>query len=96
MGQRPQRAPSTGVVARQRSVFAPERSRKDVPTFPITAGGEQIGYIIIDANPEYFALQFRDMRVNAVAIAENMETPARLAAEMLDLPILRLAKATNW
>ena len=47
--------------ARQKSVFAPERSRKDVPTFPITADGEQIGYIIIDANPEYFALQFRDM-----------------------------------
>ena len=46
---------------RQKSVFAPERSRKDVPTFPITAGEKQIGYIIVDANPEYFALQFRDM-----------------------------------
>ena len=46
---------------RQKSVFAPERSHKDVPTFPITKNGEQIGYIIIDANPEYFALQFRDM-----------------------------------
>jgi len=47
--------------ARQKSVFAPERSRKDVPTFPITNKGKQIGYIIIDANPDYFALLFRDM-----------------------------------
>jgi MFS family permease/HAMP domain-containing protein len=47
--------------ARQKSVFGPERSRKDVPTFPIALNGEQIGYIIIDANPAYFALQFRDM-----------------------------------
>jgi MFS family permease len=46
---------------RQKTVFAPARSRKDLPTFPITANGEQIGYIIIEANPEYFALQFRDM-----------------------------------
>lgn len=47
--------------ARQNTLFAPARARKDVPTFPITAGDEQIGYIIVDANPEYFALQFRDM-----------------------------------
>jgi predicted MFS family arabinose efflux permease len=46
---------------RQKSIFAPERSRKDVPTFPITTKGKQIGYIIVDANPEYFALQFRDV-----------------------------------
>ncbi|MEM7223018.1 MAG: MFS transporter [Pseudomonadota bacterium] len=45
---------------RQKFAFAPERSRKDLTTFPITDNGEQIGYIIIDANPEYFALQFRD------------------------------------
>lgn len=53
---------------RQKSVFAPERSRKDVPTFPITHDGEQIGYIIIDANPEYFALQFRDMLLDFAVI----------------------------
>ncbi len=46
---------------RQKSVFGPEQSRKDVPTFPIIDQGEQIGYIIIDVNPEYFALQFRGM-----------------------------------
>lgn len=46
---------------RQETLFAPARSRKDLPSFPITADGEQIGYIIIDANPEYFALQFRDV-----------------------------------
>ncbi len=46
---------------RQKSVFAPARSRKDVPTFPINADGKQIGYVIIEANPEFFALQFRGM-----------------------------------
>ncbi len=46
---------------RQKTLFGPERSRKDVPTFPITDDGEQIGYIIIDTNAEFFALQFRDM-----------------------------------
>jgi len=29
---------------RQKSIFGPERSRKDVPTYPITANGEQIGH----------------------------------------------------
>jgi MFS family permease len=47
--------------ARQQNIFAPERSRKDVPTYPITSAGKQIGYIIIDANPNYFAVQFRDV-----------------------------------
>ncbi|MDC1287335.1 MFS transporter [Gammaproteobacteria bacterium] len=47
--------------SREKSQFAPARSHKDVPTFPITHEGEQIGYIIIDANPGYFALQFRDV-----------------------------------
>lgn len=46
---------------RQNYIFAPEQSRKDVPTFPIISGGEQIGYIIVDVNPEYFSLQFREM-----------------------------------
>ena len=46
---------------RQKFGFAPERSRKNVPTFPITSNGEQIGYIIVDASSEYFALQFRDV-----------------------------------
>ncbi len=47
--------------SRQKSPFAPARSRKDVPTFPITAEGKQIGYIIIDADPGYFAIQFRNV-----------------------------------
>ncbi|MBO0334923.1 MFS transporter [Sneathiella sp. CAU 1612] len=46
---------------RQNYIFAPAQSRKDVPTFPIIADGNQIGYIIVDINPDYFALQFRDM-----------------------------------
>jgi MFS family permease len=46
---------------RQNYIFAPEQSRKDVPTFPIISEGNQIGYIIVDVNPNYFALQFRDM-----------------------------------
>lgn len=46
---------------RQNYAFSPERSRKDVPTFPITADGEQIGYIIVDANPRYFNIQFRNV-----------------------------------
>ena len=46
---------------RQKSVFGPERSRKDVPTFPIMSGEEQLGYIIVDANPKFFALQVREM-----------------------------------
>ena len=53
---------------RQQSAFAPARARKDVPTFPINAGGEQIGYIIIDANPDYFAVQFRDMLLDFAVV----------------------------
>lgn len=57
---------STGQIiiesgSREKSPFAPARSRKDVPTFPITSGEDQIGYIIIDADPGYFATQFRNV-----------------------------------
>ncbi len=49
----------------------------------------------VPLNPEStlgeLAIQMRDMRVNALAIAEDMDTPARHAAEMLDLPILELS-----
>lgn len=47
--------------SRQQSPFAPRKSRKDVPTFPITSDGTQIGYVIVDADPGYFAVQFRDV-----------------------------------
>ncbi len=46
---------------RQSSPFAPARARKDVPTFAIHDGERQIGYIIVDTNPAYFALQFRNV-----------------------------------
>lgn len=48
----------------------------------------------VPLNPGYtlaeFTNQMRDMRANAVAVAKNMETPARQAAETLDLPIFEL------
>ena len=43
-----------------------------------------------DSTMREFAMQMRDMGVDAVAIAEDMETPARRAAGNLDLPILEL------
>jgi MFS family permease len=54
--------------SRQKFAFAPDRSRKDVPTFPISADGQQIGYILIDASPEYFALQFRDVLLDFAVV----------------------------
>ena len=47
--------------ARQQSLFGPARSRKNAPTYPIISKGEQIGYIIVDTNPKFFSLQFRDV-----------------------------------
>ena len=44
---------------RQQTLFSPQRSRKEVPTYPIIFQEEQIGYIIVDTNPEYLALEFR-------------------------------------
>ncbi len=41
------------------------------------------------------ALQLRDMRVKAVAILADMDTPARRAAADLDLPILELRPGEN-
>jgi len=81
--------------ARQKSVFAPERSRKDVPTFPITADGEQIGYIIIDANPEYFALQFRDVLLDfgvvvLVVILLAFQIMVVVMSRSLTAPFMRL------
>jgi len=80
---------------RQKSVFAPERSRKDVPTFPITADGEQIGYIIIDANPEYFALQFRDVLLDfgvvvLVVILLAFQIMVLVMSRSLTAPFMRL------
>jgi len=81
--------------ARQKSVFAPERSRKDVPTFPITADGTQIGYIIIDANPEYFALQFRDVLLDfgvvvVVVILLAFQIMVVVMSRSLTAPFMRL------
>jgi MFS family permease len=47
--------------SRQETLFAPRRSQKDVPTFPIYDDGEQIGYILVDANPNFFATEFREI-----------------------------------
>jgi predicted MFS family arabinose efflux permease len=81
--------------ARQKSVFAPERSRKDVPTFPIIANGEQIGYIIIDANPEFFALQFRDVLLDfgvvvLVVILLAFQIMVVVMSRSLTAPFMRL------
>ena len=43
-----------------------------------------------DATLGEFAIQFRDMRIKAIAIAAEMETPARTVAEEIGLPILDL------
>lgn len=42
-----------------------------------------------------FAIQLRDMRVKAVAILADMDTPARRAATDLDLPILEIQPDGN-
>ena len=43
-----------------------------------------------DSTPREMELQMRDMRVDAVAIATDMETRARRVAETLELPVLDL------
>lgn len=84
---------------RQKSVFAPERSRKDVPTFPITTNGEQIGYIIIDANLEYFALQFRDVLLDfsvvvVVVLLLAHQVMVVVMSRSLTAPFMRLRHLT--
>jgi len=81
--------------SRQKSIFAPERSRKDVPTFPISNNGKQIGYIIIDANPAYFALQFRDMLLDfgvvlLVVILLAFQIVTVVMSRSLTAPFMRL------
>lgn len=53
----------------------------------------------VPLNPENtlgeFALQMRDMRVKAIAILADMDTPARRAATDLDLPIFDLRPNAN-
>ena len=81
---------------RQKSVFAPERSRKDVPTFPILASdGTQIGYIIVDANPAFFALQFRDLLLDfgvvvLVVILLAFQVIVVVMSRSLTAPFVRL------
>jgi MFS family permease len=53
---------------RQQSLFAPARSRKDAPTYPVISNGEQIGYIIVDTNSKFFAHQFRDVLLDFVVV----------------------------
>lgn len=49
---------------------------------------------VVPLSPTYrlaeYAIYLRDLRVDAIAIAKDMETPARAAAETLGLPILDL------
>jgi acyl-CoA synthetase (AMP-forming)/AMP-acid ligase II/thioesterase domain-containing protein/acyl carrier protein len=53
----------------------------------------------VPLNPEStlgeFAIQLRDMRVKAIAIVTDMDTPARRAAADMDLPILDLQADDN-
>ena len=53
---------------RQHSLFSPQRPRKEVPTYPIISDGQQIGYIIVDTNPEYLALEFRKVLLDFAVI----------------------------
>jgi acyl-CoA synthetase (AMP-forming)/AMP-acid ligase II len=50
-------------------------------------------------NPNYtlgeFAMYLRDLRVRAMAIADGMDSPARLAAERLGLPIFDILPGTD-
>jgi|GEM_PF-1694601 len=80
---------------RQKSAFGPARSRKDVPTFPITSDGEQIGYIIIDANPEFFARQFRNMLLDfavviLVVLLLAVQIMTVMTSRTLTAPFMRL------
>ena len=51
---------------------------------------------VVPMNPAHtvgeFALQFRDMGIKAVLVASGMESPARIAAERLALPLLDYAE----
>ncbi len=46
---------------RQEKLFAPRQSRKDVPAFPIYADNNQVGYILVEASPDYFVNEFREI-----------------------------------
>ena len=54
---------------RQRDIYGPRRSSKDVAAFPIKSGDEQIGYIIIDVDSGYISREFENVLLDLGVVA---------------------------
>jgi predicted MFS family arabinose efflux permease len=80
---------------RQTSIFGPKRSSKDELSYPIRSNGEEIGYIIVDIDPEFIARQFRDVIadlivVMLVAMMLTFEQMIVMMSRSLAVPLERL------
>src|SRR5262249_37313965 len=80
---------------RDTGVFGQDRTRKDAPTYPIIADGQQVGYIIVDADPNFLIGEFRLVflalsGVVLVLILLSFEIPAVLIRRSLTAPFNRL------
>lgn len=90
---------------RQETLFAPRQSRKGIPTFPIRSGDEQIGYILIDANPNFFSTEFREILLDFGVVllvvilltqqAVTLVVSRALAAPFVQLQYLAALQATG-
>ena len=80
---------------RQASIFGPKHSSKDELSYPIRSNGEDIGYIIIDIDPEFIARQFRDVIADLivvilVAMMLTFEQMVVMMSRSLTVPFERL------
>jgi len=80
---------------RQASIFGPKRSSRDELSYPIRSNGEEIGYIIVDIDPEFIARQFRDVIADLivvilVAMMLTFEQMLVVMSRSLALPLERL------
>jgi MFS family permease len=81
--------------SRDIGIFGRDRTRKNVPTYPIVANGEQVGYIIVDANPNFLIGEFRQVLLDLavvvlVVILLSFEITAVLVSRSLTAPFNRL------
>ena len=81
--------------SRDTGVFGQDRTRKDVPTYPIVADGQQVGYIIVDANPNFLIGEFRQVLLDLavvilVVILLSFEITAVVISRSLTAPFNRL------
>ncbi len=76
-------------------IFGRDRASKKAPAFPIVSNGEQIGYVIVDTNPNFLLDEFRQLLLDLavvvlVVILLSFEITAVLISRSLTAPFNRL------